>query len=148
MRIKLASITVCLLSTYLLGLNIISLQLSFEYHAGKEIPISHLNDTLSVVSADSSNLPCELCAFFQNQVFCFSQEKAINLTSFPDLLPVEKRAAVALIELFNQSLRGVLLLCPGRTRHFTTLYTPEEKKPNIAGFFSGSPVYNLIIPVC
>ena len=106
MRIKLASLSVCLLSVYLLGLNVISLQHSFEHHAGKEIPALHLNDTLSVATSDSYDLLCELCDFFQNQVFYFSQEKAVPFTSYPVLLPVEKRATIELIELFNQHLRG------------------------------------------
>ena len=106
MRIKLASLSGRLLSIYLLGLNVISLQHSFEHHAGKEIPTIHLDDTLSVTSADSSDLLCELCDFFQNQVFYFSQEKAVAFTSYPVLIPVEKRATIELIELFNQHLRG------------------------------------------
>ena len=106
MRIKLASLTICSLSIYLLGLNVISLQHSFEHHAGKEIPVLHLDDKLSVTSADSSDLLCELCDFFQNQVFYFSQEKAVTLTSYPVFFPIEKRAVIALIERFNQHLRG------------------------------------------
>ena len=106
MRIKLASLSVCLLSVYLLGLNVISLQHSFEHHAGKEIAALHLNDTLSVATSDSYDLLCELCDFFQNQVFYFSQEKAVAFTSYPVLIPVEKLATIELIELFNQHLRG------------------------------------------
>ena len=106
MRIKLASLTVCLLSIYLLGLNVVSLQHSFEHHAGKEIPTINLDDNLSVIPVDSSDLLCELCDFFQNQVFYFSQEKGVAFTSYPVLLPVEKRITIELIELFNQHLRG------------------------------------------
>ena len=106
MRIKLASLTICSLSIYLLGLYVISLQHSFEHHAGKEIPVLHLDDKLLVTSADSSDLLCELCDFFQNQVFYFSQEKAVTLTSYPVFFPIEKRAVIALIERFNQHLRG------------------------------------------
>ena len=106
MRIKLASLSVCLLSIYLLGLNVISLRHSFEHHAGKEIHTIHLDDALSVISADSSDLLCELCDFFQNQVFYFSQEKGVPFISSPVLLPVEKPTTIELIELFNQHLRG------------------------------------------
>ena len=106
MRIKLASLTVYFLSIYLLGLNVISLQHSFEHHAEKEIPALHLDDALSVTSADSADLLCDLCDFFQNHVFYFSQEKGIVFTSYPVLLPVEKRATIELIELFNLHLRG------------------------------------------
>ena len=106
MRIKLASLTICLLSTYLLGLNVISLQHSFEHHTEKKFPALHLDDALSVFPADSTDLLCELCDFFQNQVFYFSQEKVVTFTSCPDLLPVKKRATIKLIELFNQHLRG------------------------------------------
>ena len=94
------------LSLYILVLNLFSLQHSFKHHAGKETPVLHLEDTLSVAPADSYDLLCELCDFFKNQVFYFSQEKAVTFTPSPVLLPVEKRAAFTLFELFNQHLRG------------------------------------------
>ena len=98
--------SVVLLSLYILFLNVFSLQHSFEHHTLKETPVLHLDNTLSVALADSSNLLCELCDFFQNQVFYFSQEKAVTSISYPVLLPIEKLAAFTLFELFNQHLRG------------------------------------------
>ena len=103
-----------LLSLYILSLSILSLQHSFDHHAEKEINSIHLDDKLSVIPADSSGLICELCDFFQNQVFYFSQEKAVPFTSYPVLLPVEKRATIELIELFNQHLRGPPALAKSR----------------------------------
>ena len=76
------------------------------HHVGKEIPVLHLDDTLSVAPSDFSDLFCDLCDFFQNQVFYFSQEKALAFTYFPVILPIEKRDAFTLFELFNQYLRG------------------------------------------
>ena len=94
------------LSLYLLVLNVFSLHHSFKHHGGKEIPVLNLDDTLLVAPADSFDLLCELCDFFQNQVFYFSQEKAVTFTSSPVLLPVEKYTTIELIELFNNHLRG------------------------------------------
>ena len=95
-----------LLSLYILSISILSLQHSFMHHAGKEIPVLHLDDTLSVAPSDFSDLLCDLCDFFQNQIFYFSQEKALAFTYFPVILPIEKRDAFTLFELFNQYLRG------------------------------------------
>ena len=95
-----------LLSLYILSLSILSLQHSFDHHAEKEINSIHLDDKLSVIPADSSGLICELCDFFQNQVFYFSQEKVAAFNSYPVILPIEKRDAFTLFELFNQHLRG------------------------------------------
>ena len=95
-----------LLSLYVLSLSILSLQHSFDHYAEKEINSIHLDDKLSVITADSSDLICEFCDFFQNQVFYFSQEKALAFTYFPVILPIEKRDAFTLFELFNQYLRG------------------------------------------
>ena len=94
------------LSFYLLVLNVFSLHHSFKHHADKQIPALHLDYALSVTSADSSDLICKLCDFFQNQVFYFSQEKVVAFTSYPVLLPVEKYTTIELIELFNNHLRG------------------------------------------
>ena len=95
-----------LLSLYILSLSILSFQHSFDHHAEKEINSIHLDDKLSVITADSSGLICELCDFFQNQVFYFSQEKVAAFSSYSVILPVEKHAINELIELFNKHLRG------------------------------------------
>ena len=105
-RFRLVRFNAVLLSLYILSLSILSLQHSFDHYAGKEINSIHLDDTLSVIPADSSGLICELCDFFQNQVFYFSQEKAVTFITSPVLLPIEKLAAFTLFELFNQHLRG------------------------------------------
>ena len=107
MRIKLSQVFISLLSLYLLGINLLFLQHSLD-HRDNHVALSYndTNVTLTNTQITSVEVSCELCDFFQNQVyFYFADQK---LTLFPPSIwtRVQKRFDLFTLSEFTIKLRG------------------------------------------
>lgn len=98
-----------LFAFYLLGLNLLSLHHSLEHlNAFEEAPFFSYNSKKAVFQADHDNhyVSCNLCDFFQSQVFFFLGEQILDLLSGQFGLPSKIFLEFTPTKIFVRFLRG------------------------------------------
>ena len=93
-------------SIYLLGLNVISLQHSLSTILEKKSLSYILTISFRLLQLILPTCFVNFATFSKTKFFTFLKKKAVAFTSYPVFFPIEKRAVIALIERFNQHLRG------------------------------------------
>lgn len=111
MRIKQFHVLAPFVALYLLGINVLILQHSFEHTAsGFESFSKNYTSQEENVHIEHSNILCDLCDFFQNQVLFFSCRQTVTFVPTYFDLQFGKVLEVIPFEVFVKRSRGPPIL--------------------------------------